>query len=349
MCKTMVNLEELKNYLHNACKLESDIFIMENYLNKCKEDVSYWGKKSEDADLRTKNFKGMINCSQNYGYTDGHAEVRGNYREEMRGFSFVMWFIIEIIALFVFDSFGRPAGLAIIYSAGLSILAIYSSGFHSNKTRIMMFAPDFLYLLAKYLILFPLLMAAVGEQHLFIFIFIMSIMTSIVFPIINYFVRRIDINEWNTKHATQGLQTVQGEKVTALANLGNRQGQIQDISQPLSNAKNDLEKLYRVGLLFSKYQNILAVHKISEYLDSGRCNALEGSDGAYNLFENEVRLDRIQAQLGEVNNHLENLETIGHQIISAIGGMRQAINGLESAIANQDINVVVNVDGYRYY
>ena len=49
------------------------------------------------------------------------------------------------------------------------------------------------------------------------------------------------------------------------------------------------------------------VSSIYEYLCAGRCTTLEGHEGAYNILELEIRLDRIITQLDRV---IENLEAI---------------------------------------
>lgn len=78
-----------------------------------------------------------------------------------------------------------------------------------------------------------------------------------------------------------------------------------------SNAIQELEKAldmhYNMGILFSKYRNLVAVATIDEYLQSGRCDTLEGSNGAYNLYEMELRQNIIIGQLTMV---LDNIEQI---------------------------------------
>ena len=45
-----------------------------------------------------------------------------------------------------------------------------------------------------------------------------------------------------------------------------------------------------------------------EYLDSGRCDSLEGSEGAYNLFEAELRTNEIIVQLKTIVESLESVK-----------------------------------------
>ena len=70
-----------------------------------------------------------------------------------------------------------------------------------------------------------------------------------------------------------------------------------------------LDEYYRKRVIFPKYQNMVAVCSFYEYIMSGRCEALTGHEGAYNIFENEVRLERIYTKLDEVVAKLEEIKT----------------------------------------
>ena len=75
----------------------------------------------------------------------------------------------------------------------------------------------------------------------------------------------------------------------------------------LSCLKESVEKMYEANIIFPKYRNLVAITAINEYLLSGRCDKLEGPDGAYNLYEMELRQNIIVSQL---SNIIENLEQI---------------------------------------
>lgn len=66
--------------------------------------------------------------------------------------------------------------------------------------------------------------------------------------------------------------------------------------------------LYSVGIIYSKYQSYIPISTICEYFESGRCDELEGANGAYNLFEEEVRSNEIICQLVNINNSLEQIK-----------------------------------------
>lgn len=69
-----------------------------------------------------------------------------------------------------------------------------------------------------------------------------------------------------------------------------------------------LKQYYDVGVVHPKYQTIPALTAICEYLDTGRCTALTGPNGAYNIYEAEQRQDLILSKLDTVIAKLEKIE-----------------------------------------
>ena len=67
-------------------------------------------------------------------------------------------------------------------------------------------------------------------------------------------------------------------------------------------------ELYAYDIVFGKYRNPVALSSFYEYLMSGRCSALEGADGAYNIYESEIRANRVIAQLDTVISSLEDIK-----------------------------------------
>lgn len=135
---------------------------------------------------------------------------------------------------------------------------------------------------------------------------------------------------------------------------------------------NCLQQLYNKNIIYPKYRNLACVCTLYEYFDSGRCTTLEGHEGAYNLLENEMRLNRIITQNNKI---LENLEAIrenqellydsiqaanqkADQIISGCNRMSNQLNGIQAQGAElnarvaqlqttSDLNLYVNACAKR--
>ncbi len=96
--------------------------------------------------------------------------------------------------------------------------------------------------------------------------------------------------------------------------------------------------LYSYNIIFGKYRNVVALSTFYEYLMAGRCTTLEGADGAYNIYESEVRADRIIGQLSEVLIKLDDIKAGQYMIYSEMQQVNTNLNKLshtmETALAS---------------
>lgn len=94
-----------------------------------------------------------------------------------------------------------------------------------------------------------------------------------------------------------------------------------------------LDKLYSLNIIYSKYRNFVAVCSFYEYLLSGRCSQLEGHEGAYNIFEEEKRLDLIVGKLDDIITRLEQIEENQYTLYEAINQSNETANKLVNNVA----------------
>lgn len=80
------------------------------------------------------------------------------------------------------------------------------------------------------------------------------------------------------------------------------------LEKPLKETKENLERVYAKNIIYPKYRNLPALTSIYEYYVTGRCEELSGPYGAYNLYEDEVRKDKIISQLNTVIANLEQIK-----------------------------------------
>ena len=86
----------------------------------------------------------------------------------------------------------------------------------------------------------------------------------------------------------------------------------------LADTRQLLWEAYDKGLLYGKYRNFVPVCSICEYLESGRCSELGGPDGAYNLFEQEIRANMVITQLGSILSKLDRIQANQAMLYDAI-------------------------------
>ena len=80
------------------------------------------------------------------------------------------------------------------------------------------------------------------------------------------------------------------------------------LEKPLKETKENLERVYSKNIIYPKYRNLPALTSIYEYYVTGRCEELSGPYGAYNLYEDEVRKDKVISQLNTIIANLEQLK-----------------------------------------
>ena len=80
------------------------------------------------------------------------------------------------------------------------------------------------------------------------------------------------------------------------------------LEKPLKETKENLERVYSKNIIYPKYRNLPALTSIYEYYVTGRCEELSGPYGAYNLYEDEVRKDKVISQLNTIIANLEQIK-----------------------------------------
>lgn len=140
------------------------------------------------------------------------------------------------------------------------------------------------------------------------------------------------INKYDEDCAT--LQaTIQEEKTLRLKEIEKlkTQKQIaeverQQVENALASSRRNLEKMYSYNIVFPKYRNYVMVSSIYEYLCAGRCTALDGHEGAYNILELEIRLDRIITQLDRIIMNLEAIRANQYTLYTCLQESNQRID-----------------------
>ena len=83
---------------------------------------------------------------------------------------------------------------------------------------------------------------------------------------------------------------------------------VSQMNLPLAQTKATLEKLYSADIIFPKYRDMVAMCTMYEYFVTGRCTELTGPNGAYNLYESELRQNLIINRLDRIITQLEQIK-----------------------------------------
>lgn len=122
--------------------------------------------------------------------------------------------------------------------------------------------------------------------------------------------------------------------------LDSETAQTMELLQKSITARNEL---YAAGIIFGKYQNAVALSSFYEYLVSGRCEKLEGTNGAYNLYESEVRANRVIEQLDTVIDSLEQIKSNQYMMYSAMCSMKKELAQLNETM-NSALTAIYSIE-----
>jgi hypothetical protein len=92
-------------------------------------------------------------------------------------------------------------------------------------------------------------------------------------------------------------------------------------------------ELYGYNVVFGKYRNLVAISSFYEYLMSGRCETLEGTNGAYNIYENESRMDSILTKLDEIETKLDDIKSTQFMVYSKLSSIELSLNTLNRSMS----------------
>lgn len=131
-----------------------------------------------------------------------------------------------------------------------------------------------------------------------------------------------EIEAYN-KQASQTAEKRNNENLQAYQNAitcynANKNAVIAPLTKTLEESERRLDELYARDVIFEKYRYMVAMTSMYEYFASGRVSALTGHDGAYNLFESELRQNIIICELNTINRNLETIKSNQYILYSAI-------------------------------
>jgi len=102
-----------------------------------------------------------------------------------------------------------------------------------------------------------------------------------------------------------------------------------------------LQQIYSMNLIHPKYRNFVAIAQILEYFDTGRCTELGGPNGAYNLYEQELRQNIIIDKLDQIINQLDSLNRTMGYIASAITQTNRLLEDISSSLGHIEANTAL--------
>lgn len=135
------------------------------------------------------------------------------------------------------------------------------------------------------------------------------------------------------------------KKDDIITNLLNKnEDLINQIQENLELVNEKLEELYSANIIFEKYRNLTAISMFYEFFVSSRVSKLEGRDGAYNLFESEIRQNIIIVKLNDICEHLEDIKQNQYCMYKELVNinMSLAVSNIYTSLIEKHINNIDN-------
>ena len=104
--------------------------------------------------------------------------------------------------------------------------------------------------------------------------------------------------------------------------------------------------LWNEGILFPKYNNYVAWSTMLEYFQSGRVNSLEGPDGAYNLYESELRsniiIDKLDVIISDLYSIIDNQYILYTELVAIRNSTEELADAMDDVL--NEVNEVETIE-----
>ncbi len=113
--------------------------------------------------------------------------------------------------------------------------------------------------------------------------------------------------------------------------------EIERMSDSLNRSKNNLRTIYNYNIINQDYQNIYAVGSMYDYFVKGRTqslgfNSTTGDQGAYNIYENERRMNLIITNTEEILKRIDTVIQNQYELANGLCEAKNQINNLCAGI-----------------
>ncbi len=109
-------------------------------------------------------------------------------------------------------------------------------------------------------------------------------------------------------------------------------GEVSQMEQSLAETQDLLQRLYAVDVIFPKYRSLVPISIMCEYFLTGRCTELTGPNGAYNLYEAELRQNLIINKLDQIVENLEAIRDSQYMLYSELRTLNKTASDISADI-----------------
>ena len=112
----------------------------------------------------------------------------------------------------------------------------------------------------------------------------------------------------------------------------NEETLLQETTAKLDELTKQRDELYSQGVVYPTYQGLVPVCTMLEYFKSGRVDEFAGPNGAYNLYESELRQNIIIDNLNNINNSMAANHAAQSIMLDNLSKLNNSINDLTDRV-----------------
>ena len=145
-----------------------------------------------------------------------------------------------------------------------------------------------------------------------------------------------------------GQKKASPEKTDTVARL---RSALSEMNDALHQSKRLLAGLYDRNIIPPKYRNPVAMTTIYEYFSAGRVCTLTGDDGAFSLYETELRQNIISDNLHEISRNPERIRAHQPALYTALETGNRTLRNITSGTGhgvgiNEDAELLAGISAY---
>ena len=281
---------KLIEYLEHARKLENDIYLCDNILNALNNKISVLEVEQKE---KIKSIDNQDKPKKEPFYLDKPKKPKIDEENEFKGdkstsigcLGFLLWAVLNMCLLRFITNVNLIGGVGIVSAIVLwlifdKLIKLYKSNYYKHKLK------DYERELKTYNDLLEL----ENEEY------------DVIYSKFK--------DECNKQKKI--VNDYYNEKYSGLKKT------MQPILEIKSNIEYTLQRIYSTNVIYPKYRSLVPVTMFCEYLASGRCSALEGHEGAYNIYENELRQNIIISKLDTIASKLDSIKSSQYLLYTSI-------------------------------
>jgi len=148
---------------------------------------------------------------------------------------------------------------------------------------------------------------------------------------LNFRLSTLERQERETRVNNQQVATYLPQEIRKQTFLVDR---INYIQQNFEETKRMRDVVYDEGVLPQKYQNIISVASLYQFLANGICTQIKGHGGIYDTYEYHVKLNDIITNLIEIRKDLHRIQTNQEILYDKLGDIHETLNEINEGIHN---------------